>query len=446
MTACLDDRKEKFHMFRKVYKDAFPTILSYTMSGLYSVVDGIFIGKATGDTGLAAINIAWPVPAVITALGIGIGTGGSVLYSNYKGRGDVNSCQKILDNTMTCLMIMGILIMILFAFTETSVLTVLGAKGSVFEQAEGYTKVITAGAIFQVAGTGILPILRNLGFAVEAMLCMITGFFTNIGVNYLLMFEYGMGIRGAAVGTVIAQMLVLVISVIVLRKKTKIHIYLEKGIIFETIRIGITAFGISLAPTITLIFTNIQCLRYGGDAAVACYAVISYIVFPVQYLLTGIGDGVQPLMSYYNGAGRKKEVQQIKKIAYLSAMILGICATIGAIATSTYLAKGFGLSEKAESYFGRGMQISACAFVLIGVARFNLSSLNATMHTREATGLTYIESMVISPILLFLLPMWLGIKGLWLSLPATAVVMNLLFLLFEMKTVESKKIREEGNL
>ena len=75
------------------------------MSGLYSVVDGIFIGKATGDTGLAAINIAWPVPAVITALGIGIGTGGSVLYSNYKGRGDVNSCQKILDNTMTCLMI-----------------------------------------------------------------------------------------------------------------------------------------------------------------------------------------------------------------------------------------------------------------------------------------------------------------------------------------------------
>lgn len=130
MTACLDDRKEKFHMFRKVYKDAFPTILSYTMSGLYSVVDGIFIGKATGDTGLAAINIAWPVPAVITALGIGIGTGGSVLYSNYKGRGDVNSCQKILDNTMTCLMIMGILIMILFAFTETSVLTVLGAKGA----------------------------------------------------------------------------------------------------------------------------------------------------------------------------------------------------------------------------------------------------------------------------------------------------------------------------
>ena len=130
----------------------------------------------------------------------------------------------------------------------------------------------------------------------------------------------------------------------------------------------------------------------------------------------------------------------------MSAIFLGICATIGAIATSTYLAKGFGLSEKAESYFGRGMQISACAFVLIGIARFNLSSLNATMHTREATSLTYIESMVISPILLFLLPMWLGIKGIWLSLPATAVVMNLLFLLFEMKTVESKKIREEGNL
>ena len=438
--------KGKFNMLRKVYKDAFPTILSYTMSGLYSVVDGIFVGKATGDTGLAAINLAWPVPAVITALGIGIGTGGSVLYSNYKGRGDANSCQKILDNTVTCLLITGILIMILFGATETSLLTLLGAEGKVFDQAEGYVSVITIGAIFQVAGTGILPVLRNKGLAVEAMMCMIAGFLTNIAVNYLLMFWFEMGIRGAAIGTVTAQMLVLVISMVILRKRMKMCLYIEKRIVLETIRIGLTAFGISLAPTITLIFTNFQCLRYGGDAAVACYAVISYIVFPVQYLLTGIGDGVQPLLSYYNGAGRGKEVQQIKKIAYVSAIFLGACATIGAMATSTYLVKGFGLSEKAGSYFGKGMQISACAFVLIGIARFNLSSLNATMHTRAATSLTYVESMVVSPILLFLLPMWLGIRGIWVSLPITAVVMNLLFLLVKVRIAENEKIREEGNL
>ena len=135
---------------------------------------------------------------------------------------------------------------------------------------------------------------------------MIAGFITNIVVNYLLMFQLEMGIRGAAIGTVMAQILVLVSSLLILRKTVQIHAYLNKRIVFETVRTGITAFGISLAPTITLIFTNFQCLRYGGDAAVACYAVISYIVFPVQYLLTGIGDGVQPLLSYYNGAGRKK--------------------------------------------------------------------------------------------------------------------------------------------
>lgn len=433
-------------MVRKVYRDAFPTILSYTMSGLYSVIDGIFVGKATGDTGLAAINIAWPVPAVITALGIGIGAGGSVLYSNYKGKGDEDSCRKILNNTLICLLLAGILILILFGVTETRFLTLLGAKGGVFKQAEGYVGIITTGAVFQVAGTGILPILRNQGLSIEAMLCMIAGFITNIVVNYFLMFQLEMGIRGAATGTVMAQILVLVSSLLILRKTVQIHAYLNKRIVFETVRIGITAFGISLAPTITLSFTNFQCLRYGGDAAVACYAVISYIVFPVQYLLTGIGDGVQPLLSYYNGAGRKKEVDQIKKIAYISAIVLGICATAGAMVASAYLAKGFGLSEKAESYFGKGMRISACAFVLIGVSRFNLSSLNATMHTRAATSLTYIESLVISPVLLFLLPAFLGINGIWVSLPITAAMMNLLFLLFRAGITENKRTREEGNL
>ena len=114
--------------------------------------------------------------------------------------------------------------------------------------------------------------------------------------------------------------------------------------------------------------------------------------------------------------------------------------------SSACLAKGFGLSEKAESYFGKGMQISACAFVLIGVSRFNLSSLNATMHTRAATSLTYIESLVISPVLLFLLPALLGINGIWVSLPITAAMMNLLFLLFKAGMTGNKRIREEGNL
>ena len=91
-------------------------MIAFTMSGMYSVVDGLFVGKAAGDTGLAAINIAWPIPAVITALGIGIGTGGSVLYSNMKGKGDRDGCRKIFDSTVTWLVLAGVLLsLLLFA-------------------------------------------------------------------------------------------------------------------------------------------------------------------------------------------------------------------------------------------------------------------------------------------------------------------------------------------
>ena len=112
-------------MLKKVIKEAFPTVLAFTMSGMYSIVDGIFVGKAAGDTGLAAINIAWPIPALITALGIGIGTGGSVLYSHYRGRGEQKVCENLFELTMTLLIGTGILATILLSLVQKPFLEIL---------------------------------------------------------------------------------------------------------------------------------------------------------------------------------------------------------------------------------------------------------------------------------------------------------------------------------
>lgn len=149
-------------MLKKVIKEAFPTVLAFTMSGMYSIVDGIFVGKAAGDTGLAAINIAWPIPALITALGIGIGTGGSVLYSHYRGRGEQKVCENLFELTMTFLIGTGILATILLSLVQKPFLEILGAAGSVQTEAIKYTAIIIAGSILQVAGTGIMPLLRNM--------------------------------------------------------------------------------------------------------------------------------------------------------------------------------------------------------------------------------------------------------------------------------------------
>lgn len=412
-------------MYRKILKEALPTVLSFTMSGMYSVVDGIFVGKAAGDTGLAAINIAWPIPALITALGIGIGTGGSVLYSNYRGRGDKEQCDRIYDCICTMLLVTGIFITVLLLAVRKEVLFVLGAEGNVYREAIRYADIVIGGSILQVLGTGMMPLLRNMNMSFGAMLSMGTGFLVNIAVNYYLMFERHMGIRGAAIGTVTAQAVVLAVSIVLLFRAgyRRIRFSRDQRIMLQAVQIGITAFGMSLAPTAALIFTNLQCLRYGGNMAVACYAVISYIVFPVQSFLGGIGDGVQPLLSFYYGAGKEYEIRQIRKAAYASVLILGVAAMGVSILLSEQIGQVFGLSESSRIYFQKGMYISAAAFLLLGTVKFNISYLNATLKAKRAILLTYLESLVVSPLCLVILPLIFGINGIWSALPCTAIVM-----------------------
>lgn len=433
--------RNKKSMFRRILKQALPTMIAFTMSGMYSVVDGLFVGKAAGDIGLAAINIAWPIPAVITALGVGIGTGGSVLYSNMMGKGDREGCRRMFNTTATLLVLAGILLSLFLFLVRDPLLQILGAEGEVLEEAQKYTGIIIAGGVLQVCGTGITPILRNMNLSFAAMISMVTGFAVNIGVNYYLMFLMGMGIRGAAWGTVTAQLVVLVISVAVLLKayKEKARPALEGKLAAGICRSGVTAFGVSLAPTVALIFTNWQCLRYGGNAAVACYAVISYIVFPVQYLLTGIGDGVQPLLSYYNGAGKPAELAQVRKTARAGAGVLGVITMAAVFICTPHLARWFGLSDEAVVFFETGMRISALAFLVTGFVKFNLSYLNAVLKTKLAVILTFAESLIVSPAYLFLLPVAVGMSGIWISLPTTAVTMLVIYGIINRKEMSYEK-------
>lgn len=442
---CVKGKQQKGTvMLKKILKDSLPTIVSLTLSGMYSVVDGLFIGKATGDTGLAAINIAWPITAVITAIGIGIGVGGSVLISNYRGQGEKEESQRAGNNTVTLLTVAGVAITVLLLVCYQEILRILGAQNAVYEEAEKYSEIIVKGSIFQILGTGMLPILRNTNMSVAAMVSMVMGLLINISVNYYLMFEQELGIQGAAYGTVIAQGIVACISMILLWRKQKVRLYLERKLSGNTIKTGITAFGMSIAPSVTLIFTNWQCLAYGGEEAVACYAVISYITFPVQYMLSGIGDGTQPLMSYYHGAGKKAEVKQIQKIAYVLAGIIGVTATLMTVVLASCIGGWFGLSGGALKYFGTGMRISALAFLLLGFVKFNTAYLNATMQTKKAVFLTYIESFLIAPALLYLFPVFAEITGVWIAFPVTAVCMLLIYKITLL--IEKGRLKDEKEI
>lgn len=424
------------YLLRRIAQDCIPTVFSLLMSGLYGVMDGLFVGRAVGDTGLAAINIAWPIAAVITAVGIGIGSGGSVLYSNSNGKGEQERGELVYHQTITLLFAAAMVLLIVLGLTYPAILSALGAKGDVYQKAVEYIQIIIFGAVFQVMGTGFIPMLRNRNLAFQAMVSMAAGMGVNGVLNYLLLFVVKIGIRGAAVGTIAAQFVVLVISSYLIYGRQKVHLKVvwQHKMIGEILKIGISAFGLSLAPSIVLLFTNLQCLKYGGDAAVACYAVISYIVFPVQSMLMGIGDGTQPFMSFYSGAKKMEELRFVKKIASIAVVGMGAVFFVIVILVSKYIPDVFGMQMDSQAYFGTGMAVSAVSFLFTGLAKFHISYLNATLQVKKAMQLIYGETIIVAPFLIFLLPYVFKINGIWLSLPGTQLIMLLIFNVFFTKT------------
>lgn len=189
----------------KIHKEFFryviPSMLSFALSGVYAIADGFFVGNALGDNALAAVNMAFLLTAFLQAVGTGIGMGGAILYSISIGNNDEEKSRQYFGMSSLALVALGILFTVLFLIAAPTVLHLFGAVGEIQLLGEEYLKYIAFGAIFQVLGTGLVPFIRNMDSAVIAMVAMITGFITNIFLDYLFIWVLPWGMMGAAAAT-----------------------------------------------------------------------------------------------------------------------------------------------------------------------------------------------------------------------------------------------------
>ncbi len=196
---------------RGYYKNFFyyviPAVLSFALSGIYSIVDGFFVGNSIGDIGLSAINVTVPIVMVMQSLGTGIGMGGSVWFSIKNASGNEKEAKDYFACTLWILIVSSVLLTIgCLVFTD-ELLGFLGAKGNLFEYGKPYLKVMAFGAIFQVFATGVVPMIRNNGGSAFATITMVSGFAVNIFLDYLLVWVLPWETFGAALASVLAQAL-----------------------------------------------------------------------------------------------------------------------------------------------------------------------------------------------------------------------------------------------
>lgn len=402
-----------------------PSVLAFALSGVYTIVDGFFIGQSLGDIGLAAITIGYPVSALVGAVGTGIGLSGAIRFTILNAQGEDKKRQECFSGT-TLLMIFvsALMTALLFGFAKP-ILQLLGARDEALELAIQYARIIALGAIFQLSATGFVPFIRNMGGASFAMVAMILGFVTNIILDYTLVWVLGWGMQGAALATIIGQAVTMIASIIFfLTKKNRLRLPAFGELLSlwkEVLKVALSPFGLTFSPTITMLLMNRFLLLYGDEKSVAIYGCIGYVISIIYLLLQGVGDGCQPLISSYYGENDKASVAHTRSLAYRTAVVITIICMVGVFAARAQVGVLFGASADANVGVVKYLPYFLAPLLFLAFVRITTSYFYATEKTMLSYLLVYAEP-VCTFVFLLTLPLAFGLTGVWLAVPLAQVV------------------------
>ena len=411
----------------KLYKEFFryviPSMLAFALSGLYGVVDGFFLGNAMGDAALAAINVAYPITAFVQALGCGIGMGGAVQYTIHKAQKKADEAAKCLGVTLFMLAGVGVVLTPVLIIWNIPMLKILGLEGNLLVLGNEYITWIGLGTIFQILGTGLVPFMRNLGNAYISTIAMVIGAIFNITFDYMFIWVFRQGMKGAAIASVMGQFAAFVISIgyILWKKERMICKRVSVSLVKKILLVACSPFGLSFAPNVTLILVNLNAAAYGGEFAVTCYAPISYITYTVMILLQGISDGCQPMVSLFYGKGEDKNAEKIYKISRNFSIFIGVSCSVFLIWQAEAAVRVFGSSPEVKEYVIKVLPIFLLGMAVSGISRSVISYFYATEKNTRAYILIYGEAVLLA-IFLIILPRITGIMGTWVSIMLSQVL------------------------
>ena len=411
----------------------FPSMLSFLLTGIYSIVDGIFVGRAMGDPGLAAINIAWPLVALIISLGTGIGMGAAVNVSINTGAGNKEKAARAEGNAFFLLLVSSLLLILLLFLLGTPLLKLLGAGGELLPLAVTYLNYILLGGIVQVFASGLIPLMRNHSASFYAMCSMASGCITNILLDYYFVIVLDLKLMGAALATVLGQVLTLIFCIaFYMKKRNRISFACmrpSREMISAILRVAVSPFGLTYLPSITIIFMNLQALRYGGSEAVSAYAVLAYIISFMELLVQGIGDGSQPLLSLSEGSGDRKALKTYMRWTFSLGIGFGVIGAVIFLLVRNLIPGFYGTSRQAAAYIIYAAPPFALIMALYGLTKPAVSYFYATHKVLLSSLLVYGE-ILLTLLLIYILPMFMGLNGVWYTIPAVQVVLAICSIVF----------------
>ena len=407
--------------YRKLLRFVASPVLMMLFTSLYGVVDGFFVSNYVGSTGLAAVNLIWPLVMGVSTIGFMVGSGGSAVVSKTLGEGDHQKANSYFSLLIYVTAGVGLALSVLFLFLIRPVSVALGASGPLLADCVSYGRWLTVFALPFILQVAFQSFLVTAGKPDLSLGFSIFGGAANMVLDWLFIVPLHMGVAGAALATGLGQVIGGVIPLVYFLGKNNSLLSLGRTkwngwVLLKTCTNGASEMVTNLSTTVVQTLYNIRLMGLVGEAGVAAYGIILYVMFVFTALYYGYAMGAAPLVGFHFGARNRKELQSLFRKSIVLLLGAGVILTALAEAVSGPLTAVFaGYDADLFALTLRGFRLYALSFLLMGMSVWGSAFFTALSNGLVSAVISFLRTLVFETGAVLLLPLVLGLDGIWLS-------------------------------
>lgn len=453
------DNLGKEKIGKLIFRLALPAICAQIINLLYNLVDRMYIGhiEGVGKLALTGVGVCLPLIMIISAFAALVSMGSAPRASIFMGRGDKESAEKTLGNSFTLLVIVSVILTAIFLFFSRDMLMVFGASENTIEYAVDYMIIYSIGTLFVQLTLGMNAFISAQGFAKTAMLTVLIGALSNIVLDPIFIFGFKMGVKGAALATIISQGISMVwILRFLTGKKSflrikKKYLRLEPKVFLPCIALGLAPFIMQSTESLLAICFNSSLLKYGGDLSVGAMTILTSVLQFAMLPLMGLSQGAQPIISYNYGAGNASRVKKAFKLLLIFSMTYSTLLWAAVQLFPQAFVLIFNNDAALLAYASRALRIYMAVSLLFGVQLACQQSFIALGDAKSSLAAALMRKIIILIPMIYILPA-LGIFAekdiavFWAEPVSDFVAVTFTAILFFFRFRKAMRSMEEGEI
>lgn len=427
---------------------SIPAIIGMTVTSLYNIIDSIFIGHGVGAMGISGLAITFPLMNLVVAFCVLISAGGATISSIRLGQKDIDGATEVLGNTlMLCLTNSLIFGGLAFIFLDP-ILNFFGASPATLPYARDFMEVILLGTPITYTMIGLNNVMRATGYPKKAMLTSMVTVVANIIIAPIFIFHFGWGIRGAAIATVLSQLIGMVWVINHFRNKDSfVHFApgfwrMKKRIIISIFSIGMSPFLMNVCACAIVILINNSLQIYGGDMAIGAYGIINRLLMLYVMIVMGLTMGMQPIIGYNYGALKMDRVKHTLRLGLIISVLITSSGFIICEFFPHAVSAIFTDNEELIDMAAKGIRICILMFPLVGAQIVISNFFQSIGKAKVSIFLSLSRQLVYLLPCLLIFPDKFGLEGIWMSMPISdgmAFITAVIIIMIYIKKVSREK-------